>query len=426
MPEDRVVIVARAFSPDNTGFANAASALFDVLSRLENKQVSVVTLTKKDGLTQEGSDKIYRAREKYPRFNRSIGLLTTLLRRTKFLKKLAVYLRAWGNDWILYRTFKKNCSSPPPSCIIFETNVFPFMGPKVLSEYGARVAFRLHSTEDMELLYFSRSHNFKSLWIKKRVLKFCSKVENVLSTNSYHIKFFQEKILGGNPLEVWSKKYSVIPNAVKSMRAENMILESIDRVRGKYALFLGKLSPEGWHQKGLSDLVEAISLNSGYSPANLRSIPEDLSIVVVGQGVMEKEFLARIKTKGVEKHFLHIKKTNREETAWLLYNASFVVLPSRFEGQSMFLTEALSLGKPIITTIGTGASDLVSNKNGLLVPVGDSGQLREAILDLWLMRDPELQEMGGNSIALFESAYTPEAVAKIAEQELKRFLYRPT
>ena len=81
------------------------------------------------------------------------------------------------------------------------------------------------------------------------------------------------------------------------------------------------------------------------------------------------------------------------------------VMTSDYEGIPNALAEAMSLGLPCISTDCSpgGAALLMENgKNGLLVPVGDSDKLAEAMREY--MDDPEFAEqMGRNAINIADT-----------------------
>lgn len=75
----------------------------------------------------------------------------------------------------------------------------------------------------------------------------------------------------------------------------------------------------------------------------------------------------------------------RERMVELLREARVVVLPSRAEGMPMILTEAMSAGRPFIST-PVGAIGELARGGGVLVPVGDPDALAEALISL--LADP--------------------------------------
>jgi glycosyltransferase involved in cell wall biosynthesis len=70
-----------------------------------------------------------------------------------------------------------------------------------------------------------------------------------------------------------------------------------------------------------------------------------------------------------------------------LRRARVVALPARAEGMPMVLTEAMSLGRPFVSTPVGGIPEL-AGEGGMLVPVGDAIGLADRLTDL--LADPEL------------------------------------
>jgi len=415
-----IVLITRSFSPQNTGFANAAAAFYEVLRSMPGVHVSVITLAKCSS-DHPDDPKIFRAKTENYFLSKLFGIAISFVSKARICPSCAVVLSAWTNDWLMYQMFKKICIVNKPDQIIFETNVFPFLGPRLIKEYGDKVSFRLHSTEDTELLYYSRSFNYKSLLVKNRVFGFCRDVSNVYSTNAYHLEFFKEKILGNNPLIIYDKSYYVIPNAVKESINSNISLRFEEIISRKFVLFLGKLSKEGWMQKGLGDIISALAYVACKPTEFPSGIPENFILVVIGKGAMESHFIDKVNNYNLSKHIVHIRETQSDETNLLIKHSSFVMVPSRFEGQSMFLTEVLCAGKPIITTSGTGSSDLVSNNNGYLVEIGNVRQLASACFGLWNQNQANIDTMGRNSRVLYERSYSYKAVAEKVKELLFDF-----
>jgi glycosyltransferase involved in cell wall biosynthesis len=80
-----------------------------------------------------------------------------------------------------------------------------------------------------------------------------------------------------------------------------------------------------------------------------------------------------------------------------LQDADIFVLPSRREGMSNALMEAMICGMPVVATKVSGSEDLVENHvSGLLVPSGDIDELAAAIIYLMDHQD-EAMQMGRNA-----------------------------
>jgi glycosyltransferase involved in cell wall biosynthesis len=71
----------------------------------------------------------------------------------------------------------------------------------------------------------------------------------------------------------------------------------------------------------------------------------------------------------------------------ILRRARVVVLPARAEGMPMVLTEAMSLGRPFVST-PVGGISAFAHEGGLLVPVDDEIGLTDRLTDL--LADPDL------------------------------------
>jgi len=93
------------------------------------------------------------------------------------------------------------------------------------------------------------------------------------------------------------------------------------------------------------------------------------------------------------------------------YKSSFVfVLPSRSEGMSNSLLEAMSFGIPCISTMVSGSKDLIiNNENGLLVPVDSTKALEDAIA--FMYTNPlKAAEMGINGRKTIEKKFSSTIV----------------
>jgi len=79
----------------------------------------------------------------------------------------------------------------------------------------------------------------------------------------------------------------------------------------------------------------------------------------------------------------------------LIHQSDVVTLPSYREGIPRSLLEAISMGKPIITTDAPGCREVVEDgKNGFLVPVKDVEALTNAMIKFIELTEEERQEMG--------------------------------
>lgn len=112
-------------------------------------------------------------------------------------------------------------------------------------------------------------------------------------------------------------------------------------------------------------------------------------LLIAGKNNQESEWLNFLRTRNMEQHvcLLGSKKDMQE-----LYLSSFVfVSPSRREGLSNALLEAMAVGIPCIATNISGSQDFIEDGiTGLLVEAGNHEQLSVAIKKMLMMGEARL------------------------------------
>jgi glycosyltransferase involved in cell wall biosynthesis len=87
---------------------------------------------------------------------------------------------------------------------------------------------------------------------------------------------------------------------------------------------------------------------------------------------------------------------SRDDVAGYLHAADLFILPSRFEGLSNSLLEAMACALPVISTRVGGSTDIIEHgRNGLLVDVDSVEQMLHAIA--YVFDDPRLAARLGKS-----------------------------
>ncbi len=108
-------------------------------------------------------------------------------------------------------------------------------------------------------------------------------------------------------------------------------------------------------------------------------VRKPVRVLILGEGQIKDELTALCQKMGVCDQ---IKFLGYQENPFrFMARAKALVLSSRFEGFGRVLVEAMACGRPVISTnCPEGPGEIVNHgKNGLLVPVGDSSALAEAI-----------------------------------------------
>jgi glycosyltransferase involved in cell wall biosynthesis len=133
-------------------------------------------------------------------------------------------------------------------------------------------------------------------------------------------------------------------------------------------------------QKAQDDLAAAI-------PSVLGRCPR-AKFLFVGEGALRPQIERQVVRLGVAGRVVFTGF--RQDVAALLRMMDVVALPSRWEGLSLVLLEAMACRKPVVATRVTGNVDVVvDGVTGLLVPVGAPQVLAEKLVTL--LRDAKLR-----------------------------------
>ena len=102
-----------------------------------------------------------------------------------------------------------------------------------------------------------------------------------------------------------------------------------------------------------------------------------------------------------------------ESVQSILKSCRYYVLPSYREGTPRSTLEALSTGRPVITTDVPGCREtVIHKKNGLLVPPKNSEALAKAMITLLEEKDETIQAMAKESHLIAKNKYQIEKVNK--------------
>ena len=98
----------------------------------------------------------------------------------------------------------------------------------------------------------------------------------------------------------------------------------------------------------------------------------------------------------------------------ILKSCKYFVLPSYYrEGVPRSTLEALSTGRPVITTDVPGCREtVINNKNGLLIPSKDSQALADAMIKLLLEKDEVIKKMARESYMMAKNKFDVNIVNK--------------
>jgi glycosyltransferase involved in cell wall biosynthesis len=197
-------------------------------------------------------------------------------------------------------------------------------------------------------------------------------------------------------LQTWGisdDRVQFLPNAIDVDKFFPEKREEKKRVRGDLLdgqlnktlfLFIGRLA----HQKGIDLLLSAWAALSS-------QIRQESALLIVGNGPEKSNLVAQSKQLGIASS---AKFFGRRENVLDFYHAAdIVVLPSRWEGLSNVMLEAMACGLPIICTEVGGAVEWIqSGKNGKLVPPEDVKALSGVLQWMW-ENEEKWAELGMNA-----------------------------
>lgn len=106
----------------------------------------------------------------------------------------------------------------------------------------------------------------------------------------------------------------------------------------------------------------------------------DCHLRIAGDGAEEGPLRALATELGVSDRVEFLGRISRDRVAQELDHCHCFVLTSRMETFGVVLIEALSRGRPVITTECGGPQDVIGESNGRLVPVGGIHELAEAMV----------------------------------------------
>jgi glycosyltransferase involved in cell wall biosynthesis len=165
------------------------------------------------------------------------------------------------------------------------------------------------------------------------------------------------------------------------------------------------------HYKGVLDLIEAMSLLVRARPGT--------RLLLVGDGGARREVEALIARRALGDAVTLAGA--REDVVPALHRGRLFVLPSREEGLSNALLEAMACGLPVVATRVGGNPEVVDDEVGWLVPARDPARLAAAIGGA--LTDPAgLRARGDRARARVAARFDVEACARAYQNLYLRLL----
>ena len=146
-------------------------------------------------------------------------------------------------------------------------------------------------------------------------------------------------------------------------------------------------------QKGLTYLIEAMSLLTA----------KNIRLFIVGDGELRNELENKVKELDLQDSVTFLGY--RKDIVECINSFDFCVLPSVFEGFGLVAIEAFMNSKTLVATDIPGLNEVVTNKNGILVPAKDPAALASAI-DKLAMDATLRQELASQAKKDYENKFS--------------------
>jgi glycosyltransferase involved in cell wall biosynthesis len=165
--------------------------------------------------------------------------------------------------------------------------------------------------------------------------------------------------------------FRIVPNTVNTrLFSEAESRGPLENGETKRMLLVARLVP----QKGVPYLLKAI--------AKVRELRTDFVLDVVGDGPDSKEYEDLAARLGLDAIVRFHGVKSKQEVAQFMRNCDFFVLPSLLENLPCVLIEAMASGKPVLASDVGGVGEIVTDTNGVLVPLSDVEALAKAMAHL--------------------------------------------
>lgn len=379
MKPSRILIYCPVFYPQNSGYANAFRQLIENMLE-DGVQADVLTpqpLAEGYAEWEHPLLKVYRYSPSLP-----VWLFGLLYRFQKLGMKI--------EEMDAMRRY---------DMVFIETGDEPYLLPFLPIGIRNKMALRFHANSDTEYLVFSAQRKYR---IKYRAWQWfaADRLSHVVTTNTYHAAFVAKHLLHDE--EMKCKSYDVLINATGDFQ-----IKQNDTTAARMFFTLGRMDPEGYKQKGFDDLLEALKLCKTLFEQT-KSI-----FVVVGDGSEAEKFKHQLASNQLN-FVRYIPSLKREEVIQYLQQSDIAVLPSRYEGLSVFALEAMAAGNAVVYSNTGGLADMVSG-NGILF---DPGNVQELALAITHMLNAPVSQ-----IAAFKQASVTLCSTRFSKQQQLKQLY---
>ena len=140
----------------------------------------------------------------------------------------------------------------------------------------------------------------------------------------------------------------------------------------------------------------------------------DFKLNLYGDGINKQQIKRLIERYNLDSKVIIKGFVKNKEDIWK--ENTICIMPSRMEGQSLAMLEAMSFGRMVIATnVGDANELIIEDETGFLIPAATVELIDEALEKAWLARN-EITKMGINSRKHLFNYITKDPIIQFAEQ----------
>jgi len=246
--------------------------------------------------------------------------------------------------------------------------------------FHKKVIYHIHGAE------FKLFHSRANYLTKKIFSYFINKVDGLICLSIQWQTFFESVFQ--------PKSLIIVPNIIDYPSKNKRKSTSTGPV---IFLFLGAIG----NRKGVFDLLNVLSQRNNYYHGKIK-------LLIGGDGEVEKlkNVIAEKNLSGIVEYLGWVTKEKKIDC---LQKCDVYILPSYNEGLPISILEAMSYGKPVISTNVGGVPEIVIyNRNGILIEPGNLVQLENSIN--FCIENRTLLNDYGNESKLIVKKHLPDGV----------------
>lgn len=197
-------------------------------------------------------------------------------------------------------------------------------------------------------------------FLRKRITKYIVKKAQGIYPVSKNLQNSMERFSLNND------HYLVINNTVDNIFIKSQEIAKHNKIR------IVHISCFDDKAKNLSGILRVVK--------KLSQRRNDFELIIIGTGVDFEKISQYAQILELTDKVVYFQgELQPDAVAVWLNNCDFTVLFSNFENSPVVISESLVCGKPVISTQVGGISELIDDKNGILIPKGDEKALEEKL-----------------------------------------------